>query len=669
MLIKITPGCTRIWLWAGSLLLSFSVTLAQNEYVSILDYQNLAVNRLVNIPAITYVDGDNSTYDANHQRFFFLAVGPDGSTTELYTIDVSSGAILYHPATGRVAGLQYDNTSDTLYALSFDGAGQAHFSWIEPATGVVHGISDLPSFTGYQESGFDRKDHWYICNGGGVLLIIDASSGKTLYNPSFPPGTRVTNLVFDNAANKTYAVCGSSSQQSFQIDSITLTSGALHPIMSLPPLSFPQFHANAIDESSGKYIFVCSDPVFTVPCSNDYLYVTDIRSGSILSSKVYPYAQDIASPFYENVISYSFDNQRGKLYALNWHPAPAIATITASSNPVCAGTAITFSANPGMNIGNFSYQWQVNGANVGADDPAYTDRDPATGDVIHCIITNNATTCGADRTDTSNSITVTVTPAPVSSVTIATATDTVCSADTVLFIATPSNGGPSPSYQWQINGIDQATNRDTLADFSLADGDVVSCILTGSQTCSLPVGSTNTLRMTVDPTPGLRMGNDTVIKPGQQVGLNPDITGTISSYQWSPPTGLDNPAIPGAIATPANTTTYQLTVVSDKGCSASGKVTIVVYSPFQMPNAFTPNGDGRNDVFRVPPSNPQKIMNFSIFSRWGECVFLTTDAGRGWDGAFHNHPQAAGAYVWKIEYEDILTHKPVVASGVVILVR
>ena len=192
--------------------------------------------------------------------------------------------------------------------------------------------------------------------------------------------------------------------------------------------------------------------------------------------------------------------------------------------------------------------------------------------------------------------------------------------------------------------------------------------MTGSETCSLPIES-NKIVTTVNPTPLLFIGNDTVISPGQAVVLNPTVEGAVVSYQWEPPAYLDNPSIKNPVASPVATTIYQLTVTGESGCTVSGKISVVVYYPLRMPNVFTPNADGKNDVFRIPPSTPQKIISFSIFNRWGQMVFRTTNSSAGWDGSFKNQIQPVGTYVWMIDYEDLLTKKTAVASGSVVLIR
>ncbi len=118
------------------------------------------------------------------------------------------------------------------------------------------------------------------------------------------------------------------------------------------------------------------------------------------------------------------------------------------------------------------------------------------------------------------------------------------------------NAGASPSFQWQINGIDEGSGKDTLLSSALRNGDLVSCTMTGGVTCRLPFTS-NKIAAIVKEIPSVFAGDDTVISPGQTVILDPSVSGpTILSYQWTPATYLDNPSLERATATPVITTTY-----------------------------------------------------------------------------------------------------------------
>ena len=88
-----------------------------------------------------------------------------------------------------------------------------------------------------------------------------------------------------------------------------------------------------------------------------------------------------------------------------------------------------------------------------------------------------------------------------------------------------------------------------------------------------------------------------------------------------------------------------------------------------MPNAFTPQGVGSNEIFRVPPSLQITLKGFAVFNRSGQQVFTAANSGAGWDGTYKGQPQPMGTYIWEIEYLDLLTGKSLRATGTVELIR
>jgi gliding motility-associated-like protein len=100
--------------------------------------------------------------------------------------------------------------------------------------------------------------------------------------------------------------------------------------------------------------------------------------------------------------------------------------------------------------------------------------------------------------------------------------------------------------------------------------------------------------------------------------------------------------------------------------------TIVVYDhcvfTIYFPSAFTPNGDGLNDVLRVPFLNKDKLLRLSIFNRWGQLVFYTKNAHDGWDGTLKGMALSTGVYIYFLEMEG-LSGKKLNQRGTVVLIR
>lgn len=145
--------------------------------------------------------------------------------------------------------------------------------------------------------------------------------------------------------------------------------------------------------------------------------------------------------------------------------------------------------------------------------------------------------------------------------------------------------------------------------------------------------------------------NDTLVDQGTAIQLFSDGSGGNGSFtfSWLPATNLDNATAQNPTATPIENTLYVVTV-SSAGCSDTASVNVrvnVIESPIAMPNVFSPNGDGRNDLFYPVFSNDKlaTVKEFRIYNRWGQVVH---NSNLGWDGNFQSKEQPAGTYTYYI---------------------
>lgn len=136
---------------------------------------------------------------------------------------------------------------------------------------------------------------------------------------------------------------------------------------------------------------------------------------------------------------------------------------------------------------------------------------------------------------------------------------------------------------------------------------------------------------------------------GQQTTFYATDLGSGFVYQWTPEDGLATPHVPNTVVTAITTTDYVVHVIDDAGCEKTDTIHLLVREvicdePYVfVPNAFTPNGDGKNDVLYVR-SDIVLEVNFQIFDRWGEKVFETNNLETGWDGTFRGEPCEPGVY-------------------------
>lgn len=163
------------------------------------------------------------------------------------------------------------------------------------------------------------------------------------------------------------------------------------------------------------------------------------------------------------------------------------------------------------------------------------------------------------------------------------------------------------------------------------------------------------------------LNNDTTLKYGQSVQL---LVSGAYLYSWQPVSTLSNPNIVNPVASPTEPTTYLVYGLAENGCRSVDSVHVGIdyHDNLYIPSAFSPNGDGKNDVFRVANLTFQRLMEFRVFNRWGQEIFSTTDTKKGWDGSWKGVPQDMGAYQYliKVAFPDGLVET---YKGNVTLVR
>ncbi len=178
---------------------------------------------------------------------------------------------------------------------------------------------------------------------------------------------------------------------------------------------------------------------------------------------------------------------------------PTIA-ISPANIDTCQGSTVIYSAVITNGGTKPVYQWQLNGQNIGSNSPTFTSSNLSTNDQIACILTSDVV-CTTNATAASNAATFTVDqPAPPTISILSTAAGPVCPGTELDFIATAVSPGNSLIYQWQVNGLNVGANSATFNTSSLANGDLVTCILTSVGKCLInPTASSNTITVNINP--------------------------------------------------------------------------------------------------------------------------------------------------------------------------
>jgi len=146
------------------------------------------------------------------------------------------------------------------------------------------------------------------------------------------------------------------------------------------------------------------------------------------------------------------------------------------------------------------------------------------------------------------------------------------------------------------------------------------------------------------------------------------------NYVWLPITGLNNSNIQTPIATynivTPNIVNYSIKITDSLGCKVTDKQEVWLFagSDIFLPTAFTPNGDGTNDLFKPLYVNISRIQYFRVFDRWGKVVFETSDMGKSWDGTVNGNALPIDTYPW-IVWGYTNDGKEITKKGNVTLIR
>ena len=174
-------------------------------------------------------------------------------------------------------------------------------------------------------------------------------------------------------------------------------------------------------------------------------------------------------------------------------------SISTTNNPVCEGSTATFAASTSNKGASPNFQWVVNGNPIGTNDSIFA-YSPSNGDQVISILTSSEQ-CSSNNPATSDTITMIVNPLLPVGISISASNNPVCEGLPVTFTGAAINGGSTPAYQWQVNGINTGTNNPDFT-YTPVDGDFVTCTLTSNVECvSNNPATSNSITMSVGEAP------------------------------------------------------------------------------------------------------------------------------------------------------------------------
>lgn len=209
------------------------------------------------------------------------------------------------------------------------------------------------------------------------------------------------------------------------------------------------------------------------------------------------------------------------------------------------------------------------------------------------------------------------------------------------------------SYSWSPTvGLTDPTAASTYATPSAT----TTYTVTGTDSAHCFTDS-KSITITVYPLPTVDAGPDVTGSAGSPAPIQITNSRDVVSWNWSPPNGLSCDTCPDPLASPGSTTRYTVTVKNAAGCTAQDTMTVFITcnnGNIYLPNTFSPNGDGMNDVFYPRGKGISLVKSLRIFNRWGQLVFErdnfpVNDRSDGWDGTYGGQKLSPDAYVYLCE--------------------
>ena len=319
---------------------------------------------------------------------------------------------------------------------------------------------------------------------------------------------------------------------------------------------------------------------------------------------------------------------------------------------------------------NISYFWEAtNGGSLNPDEVNNLNPSALSGGTYTLIVTNDLTGCS--DTDVVIITEALELPMPFFSI-----SDISCFGDSDGLITIDSVEGGQPPYVYSLDN----ENFNTTTFFpSLSGGDYTISVQDANGCLnSISFNFPEPTEMAVELIAVLE--DDNTIRFGDSVALNINFEADVAfdsldNVTWTPSTILSCDTCQMTWAMPLETTNFSVTI-EENGCTATDNLTLIVRrdAPIFVPNAFSPNNDGKNDVLTIFAGDQVAVVkSFLVYNRWGEAVhqyfqFPPNDPDFGWDGTWQGKPMNTGVFVWYAEVE-LIDGRVEILKGDVTLVR
>ncbi|MES2003203.1 MAG: T9SS type B sorting domain-containing protein [Bacteroidota bacterium] len=585
------------------------------------------------------------------------------------TISAASLKPSYVTCNGTTLTFQNESTSSNINSYLWDFG--------VPSITTDTSTSATPTYD-YLKSGKDSGTYTVKLKVATINGCLDSTTSQVKVYPGFVPGFTVTgtcflnNYLFSDTSKTKYGAISSRLWDFGDLTSNADTAHAKDSAWKYPAAATVQVKlivANNVGciDTVTRSLTIVDKPTLNLPfrdtliCSNDTLALrVNISNGSVLwtpsigpnSSRILNKNTNSPLVFPRDTTKYYVavnDNGCANTDSVTVNVLQFISVKAGTDTGICRTD--TLRLNPVSYA--LSYVWRAS-TGIAVQNTKYPLVQPL-------VTTRYYVVANLGKCQARDSVLVKVAPYPSSA---AGADVTICYGSRVQLTGTITG----TVFSWSPTS--SLINENTLTPIA-GPTKTTAYVLSVTDTVGCPKPKTDTIIVTVIPPIQAFAGRDTSAVPNEPVQLNAS-GGT--SYLWTPASYLNDPTLanPVALFDSNSPDSIMYTVkVSDGACSASDDVSVRIYKTgpdILVPSAFTPNGDGKNDVIRPILIGITKLNYFSIYNRWGQLLFSTTEINKGWDGNFSGIAQPSGAYVYQTQGVDF-RGKAILRKGTVVLVR
>jgi len=591
--------------------------------------------------------GSTATSINNQNAGTYTITVTDGNgCNALSSVTITEPPAILSSLSSTTASCGTDNGSATIVTLS-GGSGTLSHTWSTGSTNST--ISNLLAGT-YTLSitdanGCTQTNTVSVNNSGGPTInsvntinpLCSAGSGTASIIASGGSGTLTYSWSSGSTSNSTsglvagiYTVTVMDANSCLNVSTVTISEPpAILPIAS-------QTKAAACGQSNGTASATATGG------SGSLVYVWS--NGSTTST-----ATGLSAAIYTVTVTDANNCSKTTTVSIINSNGPVALTSLASGISCFGGTgSVAVTVTNGT--APYTYNWS-NGANA------------VTSSLTNAIALLPAKTYIVTITDASNCITtdsIVLTQPAILTVT-ATSTPQSCGETNGITSAVAGGGKANYSYSWSNAQVTDTIKNLSAGIYTVTATDANGCTATATTAItSVAAGTLN-----IEPV------TKTIVE-GNSVSI---IVSGGSVYTWTPAANLSCTQCANPVASPVTSTIYTVTTTDMNGCTITGLLSITVKpacvgddQDVFIPNIFSPNGDGKNDVLNIEGNGLTNIY-WAIYDRWGNLLFETYDQSQGWDGTLKGNPMETGTYVYYLKATCIKTNSEIKLKGNVSIVK